>query len=176
MPTHRSTRCGRRTARAPAALPRCCVIASVARRKVTAVCARILLAYDGRPAAQRAYDFILKMPPAERRDLAIVAVIRPSSFAVDYAAQTVLDQAASELGQRLAQLERRVRFAGSDCTTWIRLGEPVKEILKTAEEWRAGLIVTGQRFPEWMPRWGRSVSARLRSRAACPVRVVVSSP
>ncbi len=132
---------------------------------------RVLLAYDATPSTLKAFEYLLKLPPAGRSDLAFVAVIKPSTLAIDYAAQTVLENAAGELTHGMAQLQRRARFAGSSTIAMVRLGHPVEQTVRAALEWRANLIVMGERtgFGPWA--W-RSVGEGIRRRACCPVIVV----
>jgi hypothetical protein len=103
------------------------------------------LAYDATPSTQKAFDYVLKLPPAGRSELAFLAVIKPSTFAIDCAAQTVLERAAAESTDGMAQLQRRAQFAGSSTIAMVRLGHPVEQTVRAAVEWRASPIVTGER-------------------------------
>src|ERR1700749_4245630 len=97
---------------------------------------RILLSYDGTPPSSRAFDFILRLPREQRSELAILAVIRPSAFAVDFGAQEVLESVTSKFPSRMDELQQRARLAGTTSTSLFRLGHPAEQIIQSALEWR----------------------------------------
>jgi nucleotide-binding universal stress UspA family protein len=137
------------------------------------MCAKILLAYDGTVPAEKAFDFILQLPLDQRTELAILAVIKPSSFAVDYGAQTVLENAAGELSSRMTLLQWRAKFGGTPSTAMVRIGHPVEQIVRAALEWQADMIVIGHRARlALIPSLWGSVSSRVRARATCAVHVL----
>jgi nucleotide-binding universal stress UspA family protein len=134
---------------------------------------RIMLAYDGTSTAQKAFDFILALPRDQRTDLAIVAVIKSSSFALDCGAQDMLDAASDELSSQLDQLDRRAQFAGCSVVTSLRLGHPAEQIALFASDWRADLIVVGQPARKrFLPSPWRTLSSEIRHRVQCDVHVV----
>jgi nucleotide-binding universal stress UspA family protein len=137
------------------------------------VCAKVLLAYDGTAPARNAFDAVLRLPQTQRTELKILAVVRASTFAVDYGAQTILENAIGEISVRMARLQRKAQFAGTAATAVVRVGNPVDHILRAAREWQADLIVTGHRSG-WarLPWFWDSVSNRVRSLAPCAVLVV----
>jgi nucleotide-binding universal stress UspA family protein len=136
------------------------------------VAARILLAFDGSPPSHKAFDYVLRMPATDRENLLIVAVIRPSSFSIDFAAQTALEVAFSELSVALVQMQRRARFAGTNTNILLQIGEPAQQILKAATDHSVSQIILGHRI-RWhrLPGWF-SVSRRVRRRANCCVTTV----
>jgi nucleotide-binding universal stress UspA family protein len=134
---------------------------------------RILLAYDGSEPAQKAFEFALQLLRREGGELAIVAVIRSSEFAVDVGAQNLIEGACAMLGSEMERLQRRVQFAGANSSIVIRLGQPAQQILQVAREWHADLIVTGQRAGFSLTRYlGGSVSNQIRARSPCGLHVV----
>lgn len=134
---------------------------------------RILLAYDGSESAQKAFEFALQLLRREGGELAMVAVIRSSEFAVDVGAQNLIEGACAMLGSEMQRLQRRVQFAGANSSIMIRLGQPAQQILQVAREWHADLIVTGQRAGFSLTRYlGGSVSNQIRARSPCGLHVV----
>lgn len=134
---------------------------------------KILLAYDGSESARKAFDQLLKLVADSKSDIAIVAVIRPSEFALDVQAQAVLENACCDLGTQLDTLQKRARFAGVESTVMIRLGHPAQQIVRAAQEWHADLIVTGRRNRQPWAHWLLgSVSKRILASAQCAVLVV----
>jgi nucleotide-binding universal stress UspA family protein len=100
---------------------------------------KILLAFDGSESARTAFDRGLELVAHNSGDFAIVAVVRPSEFALDVEAQTVLENACEDLSRQLAQLQKRAQFAGVESTVMIRLGPPAQQIVRAAQEWHADL-------------------------------------
>src|SRR5262245_29390612 len=129
---------------------------------------RILLAFDGSEAARKAFEFALQLVRREGGELAMVAVIKPSEFAVDFDAQRLIEGACNVLGAQMEDLRRRLRFAGVESEIVIRLGQPAEEIVRVAREWHADLIVTGRRARFSPMRYlGCSVSCQIRRKAPC---------
>jgi nucleotide-binding universal stress UspA family protein len=150
-----------------------CLVLLSRERQVSAVSARVLLSYDGSQPGQRAFEYVLKLPPERRAELAILAVMRSSAFAWDFGVQSLIEGASRVLEERIAQLERRAQFAGTPTTAMVRIGHPVQEIIRAAREWHADLIVTAYRghFP-LVPRPWDSMSNRVRAQAPCAVVIV----
>lgn len=134
---------------------------------------KILLAYDGSEPARKAFERVLQLVTHGSGDIAIVAVVRPSEFALDVEAQTVLENACSDLGTQLERLQKRAQFAGVESTVMVRLGHPAQQIVRAAQDCHADLIVTGRRGGGRLARWFLgSVSKQVLARAHCAVLVV----
>ncbi len=134
---------------------------------------RILLAYPGSTAALKASEFALNVLRRDGGELAMLAVIRPSEFAVDVGAQGLIEGGCAVLTAEMERLCRRVHFAGFTCTLAIRIGCPPVEIQRMARAWRADLIVTAQPKCFSLTRFfaGR-VIRQIRAAAPCNVHVV----
>jgi len=134
---------------------------------------RVLLSFDGAAPAKRGFDYVLKLPPERRGELAILAVLRSSAFAIDFGVQSLIEGATRLLCERMAELQRQADLAGTPTTTFVRIGYPVQEILQVAREWRADLIVTAYRgHLSLLPRPWDSMANKVRSDAPCSVIIV----
>jgi nucleotide-binding universal stress UspA family protein len=134
---------------------------------------KILLAFDGSEPARRAFDRGLELVTHGSGDFAIVAVVRPSEFALDVEAQTLLENACEDLGSQLARLKKRAQLAGVESTVMIRLGHPAQQIVRAAQDWHADLIVIGRRGRGPVARWFlESISKQVMATAHCAVLVV----
>jgi nucleotide-binding universal stress UspA family protein len=133
----------------------------------------ILLAFDGTEPARKAFDRALQLVTNNHSSFAIVSVIRPSEFALDVYAQTLLENACEDLTNQLTRLQKRAELAGVESTVMIRLGHPAQQIVRAAQDWHADLIVTGRRGGGPLTRWFLgSVSRQILASAPCAVLVV----
>jgi nucleotide-binding universal stress UspA family protein len=127
---------------------------------------RILVAYDGSPAAQRALD----RARAVAGPLATVTVVNvlappPLSARLDYAQEA--RQAQQEV---LDEAEQWLRRHGVEAARLTAAGSPAREILAAAVTTGAELVVVG-RGRGRTPHLG-SISGELVRRAGCDVLVV----
>lgn len=141
----------------------------------------ILLATDGSPSAREATREALELAEALKAPLVVVAVqhvAAPSYGYYGYAeVYSELRKAnADHVRQVVEHVEAQAEERGIGCTSFIREGPVVDEILKVAEERGARLIVAGAHG------WGPvrrlvfgSVSLGLLHHATCPVLVAPGS-
>lgn len=107
---------------------------------------RVLLATDGSKDAQAAAAYLGEFPLPETANLLVITVVTPPPSPLDIPpvrefnaallaeGQRVVDEARTLLGPRTTAVETRVPQ-----------GVPKEEILRTAEEWQADLVVVGAR-------------------------------
>lgn len=134
---------------------------------------RILLTYDGSKEALNAFEFARKLLRDSTGELAMLAVIRPSEFAVDFGVQTLIQGVSDTIALDMERLQRRVSIAGVNATTTIRIGNPSQEILRMAREWRADVIVAGHPTrSSFLSIFTGDLTRKLVARAPCPVLVV----
>jgi hypothetical protein len=77
---------------------------------------RFLLAYDGSPSALKAFEFALQLLRGnDGGELSMLAVIKPSEFAVDFGVQALVQGSCDVLTSDMERLQTRVRFAGAHC-------------------------------------------------------------
>ena len=141
----------------------------------------ILLATDGSPSAREATREALELAEALKAPLAVVAVehvAAPSYGYYGYAeVYSEMRKANAELVQHVvADVEAQAAERGIGCTSFVREGPVVDEILKVARDREVRLIVVGAHG------WGPvrrlvfgSVSLGLLHHAECPVLVARAS-
>ena len=106
----------------------------------------------------------------------MLAVIKPSEFAVDFGAQTLIEGGCAVLTAQMERLQRRVRFLGARSEIVIRIGHPAAETLRMAREWQPDLIVTGQPQCSWFGQLVAAAAIRwLRARAPCDLIVATAA-
>lgn len=141
---------------------------------------RILLAYDGSDAGQRALLDSQELAQWSKAELALAAVMPPNiplagieGTVYDFAAES-LDRARYE--EILRDGLRRLEQAGHSARGEILVGEPVSAITSHASSIGADLIVVGHKhLDSWAARWWRgSVSGALIEHARCSVFLAIT--
>lgn len=141
---------------------------------------KILLATDGSNEAVLAEDAAVEMSSSTGSELHVAHVV-PVTFDLPYPRASVREQMEALLDRRklngLALLDSRVKrvekLGATVAASHYREGNPEKEVLSLAEEFDAGLIMTGGQRRPWLERiFGLGFSERVSRRADCPVLVV----
>lgn len=141
---------------------------------------RILMAYNGSTAGQRALLDCQELAQWNHAELTLVAVaplplcmIGPESSAYD---ANLLEVGQSRYHETLDAGVRKLAEAGLRVKGQVVTGDPVIEIARCASRMNADLIVVGHRHLDgWTARWwGHSVSKYLIQFAPCSVLVVVT--
>lgn len=134
---------------------------------------RIMIVYDGSESAAKAFDRSLRLTSSLTSELAIVAVVPASDFALEANARAIRDDAQDRFRGEFTTLQRRARMSGVEPKLMLRVGSPAQEIIQAAAEWRADLIITGRSGNGFLRRWSfGSVSWRVIADALCPVLVM----
>ena len=141
---------------------------------------RILLAYDGTAAGQKALLDCKEIAQWARAEMHLIAVMPSpvSSVAIEGWVYDP-DTAAAERVQYeeiLTQGVQRLQEAGVSARGVLACGHSVDEIVRHARQVQADLIVVGHKHLEsWAERWWRgSVSKALIENAPCSVLVVIT--
>ena len=141
---------------------------------------RILMAYDGSEAGQRALLECREIAQWSRCEVVLVAVM-PSMLAFVGLEGGVYDAEleAREKTKFEAVLRdglARLQSAGFTARGEVVTGEAVEEISRYARQVQADLIVVGHKhLDSWAERWWRgSVSKALIEQAPCSVLVVIT--
>jgi nucleotide-binding universal stress UspA family protein len=75
----------------------------------------ILIACDGSPSSENAFDTAVDVALKYRARLSVVAVARPSEFAEDVETEAIIESAQDNLEQRFADLKDRCRADTALC-------------------------------------------------------------
>jgi nucleotide-binding universal stress UspA family protein len=141
---------------------------------------RILLAYDGSEAGQKALLESRELAQWGQSELHLIAVMPPPAAFIG-GEGGVYDLGLEEQERKEYQgvLEdglRRLRESGHSVKGDVVVGEAVVEIADYAKKVNADLIVVGHKhLDSWAARWWRgSVSKALIEEAACNVLVVIT--
>jgi nucleotide-binding universal stress UspA family protein len=147
--------------------------------------ARALVAVDGTESAEHALEALAHLPLPEKLALTAVyvlpasAVAPPVSLIPSQNFEQLVDQFETErrvlAEQVLGRVQQRLRAVGRPVETQIRSGTPAEQIIATAREIDADLIVVGSANRSALGRlFLGSVSARVLSHAPCSVLIARS--
>ncbi len=141
---------------------------------------RILLAYDGSDAGQKALLDCRELAQWSEAELFLIAVM-PSAMSFVGLEGGVYDMELEEREKtkHRALLDdgvRQLAEIGSTARGEVVVGEAVDEVTKYARKIEANLIVVGHKhLNSWAARWWRgSISGALIEHAPCSVFVVIS--
>ncbi|WP_332814978.1 universal stress protein [Ramlibacter sp.] len=142
---------------------------------------RILLAYDGSDAGQKALLDCRELAQWAGSELFLVAVM-PSAMSFVGLEGGVYDIELEERERAKYQAIlqdglRRLEQAGYAARGEVVTGEAVEEITKYARKVEASLVVVGHKhLDSWAARWWRgSISGALIEHSPCSVLVVITS-
>jgi nucleotide-binding universal stress UspA family protein len=140
---------------------------------------RILLAYDGSDAGQKALLDTREVAQWSKSELFLIAVM-PSAMSFVGLEGGVYDMELEEREKTkhqavLADGLRRLAEAGYAARGEVLVGEAVEEITRYAQKIEANLIVVGHKhLASWTARWWRgSISGALIEHAPCSVLTVI---
>jgi nucleotide-binding universal stress UspA family protein len=141
---------------------------------------RILLAYDGSDAGQRALLDCQDLAQWSGSELSLIAVM-PSAMSFVGLEGGVYDIELEEREKKkyravLDEGLRRLSDAGYTARGELVAGEAIDEITRYARKMEADLVVVGHKhLDSWAARWWRgSISGALIEHAPCSVLVVIT--
>jgi nucleotide-binding universal stress UspA family protein len=141
---------------------------------------RILVAYDGSEAGQKALLDSKELAQWSNSELHLVAVMPPASALIGGEGYVydprIEEEERKEYDSILQEGLRRLSDAGRAAKGEVVVGDAVDEISRHAAKIGADLIVLGHKhLTSWTARWWRgSVSKALIEHAPCSVLVVIT--
>jgi nucleotide-binding universal stress UspA family protein len=131
---------------------------------------RILVAYDGSEASERALERVRRF--MKEADVAVVTVARPIYRAAPYTGYTDPED-EEEARRRLIAARDRLERDGIAASGYASVGDAAEEILRTAQVFAAELIVLGARSFGTIGRLVLgSVSTKVMHESQCDVLIV----
>jgi len=136
---------------------------------------RILLAVDETPVAAHAVDVGVELAEALGAELAFIVVVDPGQTAMPGSGVPAGDliALAEQDGKRLLAAFRNRSSREAPALEFVAVGNPAAEIVKTASEWSADVIVIGSHGRRGVERvLMGSVAEAVMRHAPCSVLVV----
>lgn len=135
--------------------------------------AKILVAYDGSPQSQKAFDFGLNMATQYSASMTVISIARPPEPPVMVELQAVLENTTEYFESHFAKMKDRADTEGIQVNFKVLVGHPAEQIVRQADELNADAIVMGHRGESLLQKWlVGSVAKRVLSYANCTVIVV----
>lgn len=138
---------------------------------------KILLAYDGSPDGREALAQARSLASMSGATVRLLAIIDPSeNMLLVEAMPSVPDNQRFVAQSVLDAGVRRLQSVGCAATNDVKYGNPAEQIVLSAREMEADLIVIGHRDQSALARWlNGSVGASILHHPPCSVLVAVKS-
>jgi nucleotide-binding universal stress UspA family protein len=134
---------------------------------------KILVAYDGSKESEKAYILALDMACKYSAQIIVLSVARPSEPPVAVEMEAILEAATDYFQEQFKELKAKAAALGLEPRFEIRAGHPAEQIVHSANEERAEMIVMGHRGGGLMQKFLLgSVARRVMIYAHCTVVVV----
>ena len=137
------------------------------------IATHILVGHDGSRSAEAAFEDALDLATVTRARLSVVSVASPPEPPTEVETQAAIEMATRHYESLFETLRRQAQERNVTLNTYIRVGHPADQILKTAVQQGADFIVVGHRGRSAIAEWVTgSTSRRVVAHAKCPVLVV----
>lgn len=138
---------------------------------------RILVAFDGSPQAEKAFDFALEMSKdcqGMTREITVLSVVHlMEQIDVPVDIESIVNAAKAQYESLLIGLQEKAKSQGLNITAEIVTGHPADDIIEYAAKNKINLIIMGQRGKSKVSKWLLgSVSLQVASHAPCSVMIV----
>ena len=136
---------------------------------------KILLAFDGSPDGREALAQAEALAAACEARVHLLAIIDSSeSMVIVEAMSSIPEKQRFVIQSVLDEGMRRLRRAGCAATSEIKYGKPAEQIIRSANEISANLIVVGHRDQGTLARWlNGSVGESIVHQPPCSVLIAV---
>jgi len=137
----------------------------------------ILLAYDGSPDGREALVQAQNLASMSRATIRLLAIIdRTQTILAMEGVSYVAENEQADMQGVLDAASKRLHGAGCSATNVVTYGNPAEQIVQSAREMNADLIVIGHRDQGALARWlNGSVGASILHHPPCSVLVAVKS-
>ena len=133
---------------------------------------RILVAYDGSDAANKAYTLALEFAEKFGAEIRVLSVARPPEFGGEVETEAVIENSKQHYHRLLRTLHATSSEKNAAIHFEVAVGHPAEQIIRHAEEWKADLVVVGHRGHTFFDRWLiGSVAKHIINNAPCAVLV-----
>lgn len=138
---------------------------------------KLLVAFDGSPPSQKAFDFALELATTstginyEITALSVVHLAEQIDVPMDI--EPIINAAKAQYEKQLTKLQEIAKSKGVTITAEIVTGHPADDLIEFALKNRCSMIIMGQRGKSKVPKWLiGSVSQQVANHAPCSVVIV----
>ena len=137
---------------------------------------KILLAFDGSPDGREALAQAENLASACGASVHLLAIIDPSENALIVEGMSFISDNQQFVTQSVLDAGvRRLQGAGCSATSELKYGKPAEQIILSAREMRADVIVVGHRDQGTLARWlNGSVGETILHHPPCSVLIAVA--
>ena len=135
---------------------------------------KIVVAVDLKEHSEATTQYAAELAKCFDANLYVVHVFSPTSFysVSDDRTYTLIDEECAHLREKLDQLTDGVREAVPKSEAILLMGDPVEEIIASARDMDADLIVTASHHPGFLARlFNLDKAPKIMHHAPCPVLV-----
>ena len=133
---------------------------------------RILVAFDGSPYAEYAFEVPLSLAAMARARLGIVSVATLPEPPGSVETRATIESATEHYEEAYERLRRHAETRGLTLETRVLVGHPAEQIIRLSADTHVDLIVVGHRGRSRISQWVfGSVSKRIVNHAPCSVLV-----
>ena len=133
---------------------------------------RILLVADGSDGSLAAGQALAQMEPPDGSEVKVVTVINPITYSLEEIGLS-RGQKSERAHRDIAKTMNLLRRASFEVTGVVIAGRKIRQILKSAKDWEADLIVVGTEARSGLKRlFSADAAAAIANNAHCSVRVV----
>lgn len=134
---------------------------------------RILIAYDGSNAADKAFALGLDLASKYEAEIHVLSVARPPDYGSEVETEAIIEQGKQHCHQLLKPLQASVKQRHDLSIHFdVRVGHPAEQIVRYAEGWPADLVVIGHRGRTFLERWLLgSVARQVINHSPCAVLI-----
>lgn len=138
---------------------------------------KLLVAFDGSPPAEKAFDFALELATACRDiayEITVLSVIHlAEQIDVPVDIEPIINASRAQYEKQLTNLHEKAKSQGVSIGAEIVIGHPADDIIEYARKHQCSMIVMGQRGKSRIPKWLMgSVSQQIANHAPCSVVIV----
>ena len=134
---------------------------------------KLLVAFDGSPESNSAFNFALDLAQTYKAELQVVAVVQFPEPPMDVETEAFLENGTNHYKNLFRELHKKANAVAIPIKTVVAAGRPEVQILHHIEKDKADVLVIGHQTQSRLGKWlVGSVTDKVVDHAPCTVIVV----